>query len=479
MSWFRRQREATNQQVAASGAGGWAVDDLDQEAGYHRVGGGPGRPVPDITLEKARTNSVAGYRTNPMARAIIDTYVAFCVGDSGVSLEVADPLVRQVAEAHWNDPKVSLGTRQELELRSHLLYGESCYEALVGAVTGVTRWSPIDPSRVREVRIGTGNAWWPTELVIGARGADMVAKQIITADDTTELLTGEVLWWISGQTLNTDLRGLPFLTPVLDWLDSYDQVLSNLIDRTALARYLVWDVELKGSDQTAIDAWVAARGGRHAPRSGTIEVHNESVTWKPQSAPSGVAEDATTAGSVLTVVAGGAGLAKTWLADPEDANKATSVSMAEPIRRRVGAVQNLWIARQTEMVRFAVDQAVAAGRLPATVTLDTEAGPVTKRAAETVQVRGPQIAASDAQITARVMVQLSTALETMVANRFMTPEAAQVAAQKAWEDYLGVPYRPELGRPDTNVDDVATAVDTAPTTDRLAALAALLEETPA
>ena len=133
MSWFRRQREATNQQVAASGAGGWAVDDIDREAGYHRVGAAPGRPVPDITLEKAHTNSVAGYRTNPMARAIIDTYVAFCVGDSGVSLEVADPLVREVAEAHWNDPKVALGTRQELELRSHLLYGESCYEALVGA----------------------------------------------------------------------------------------------------------------------------------------------------------------------------------------------------------------------------------------------------------------------------------------------------------------------------------------------------------
>ena len=479
MSWFRRAREATSQQVAASGASGWAADDIDREVGYRRAGTGPGRPVPDITLERARVGSVAGYRTNPMARAIIDTYVAFCVGDSGVSLEVADPLVREVAEAHWNDPRVSIGTRQELELRSHLLLGESCYEALVGQVTGVTRWSPIDPSRVREVRTGTGNVWWPTELVIGAQGSDQIVRQIIAPDDVTELLTGEVLWWISGQTLNTDQRGLPFLAPILDWLDSYDQVLSNLIDRTALARYLVWDVELTGASPDAINEFVAQRGGRHAPRSGTIEVHNESVKWTPKSAESGGYEDKVTAGTVLTVVAGGAGLARTWLADPEDANKATSVSMAEPIRRRVGAVQNLWIRRQTEMVRFAVDQAVAAGRLPATVTLDTEAGPVTKRAAEAVQVRGPQIAASDAQITARVMVQLSTALETMVANRFMTPEAAQVAAQKAWEDYLGVPYRPELGRPDTNVDEVATAVDSAPTTDRLAALAALLQEAPA
>ena len=104
-------------------------------------------------------------------------------------------------------------------------------------------------------------------------------------------------------------------------------------------------------------------GGRHAPAPGRSRSTTRSVTWKPQSAPSGVAEDATTAGSVLTVVAGGAGLAKTWLADPGTPTRPPA--SAWPNRSAgVGAVQNLWIARQTEMVRFAVDQAVAAGPAP-------------------------------------------------------------------------------------------------------------------
>lgn len=479
MSWFRRVREATSQQVATSGASGWAVDDLDKEPGYRRLTGGSGRPVPEWTLEKGRIHSVAGYRTNPMARAVIDTYVAFCVGDSGVSLEVSHPQVREVAHAFWSDPRVDLAGRQELALRSHLILGESCYETMVGEATGVTRISPIDPSRVVSVSLDSGNPWWPGELTIRHRGMDETQLSIVAVDEVSGLLSGQALWWISGQTLETDTRGMPFLTPILDWLDSYDQVLSNLIDRTALARYLVWDVELTGMDQTGIDNWVAARGGKHAPRSGTIEVHNESVKWKQQAADAGSYEDKNTAGQILTVVAGGAGLAKTWLADPEDANKATSASMAEPIRRRVGAVQNAWIRRQTEMVRFAVDQAVAAGRLPATVTIETDGGPVQQAASHTVQVRGPQIAAADAQVSARVLVQLSNAVETMLASGVITKEAASVMVKKGWEDYMGVPYRPELGTPDANVDTVADHVDTSQQANRMATLAALLSEVPA
>lgn len=479
MSWFRRVKEATSQQVATSGASGWAVDDLDKEPGYRRLTGGSGRPVPEWTLEKGRIHSVAGYRSNPMARAIVDTYVAFCVGDSGVSLEVADPQVREVAQAFWSDPRVDLAARQELGLRSHLLMGESCYETMVGEATGVTRISPIDPSRVVSVNLDGGNPWWPGELTIRHRGMDETSLQIVAADEVSGLLSGQALWWISGQTLETDTRGLPFLTPILDWLDSYDMVLSNLIDRTALARYLVWDVELAGMDQKGIDDWVAARGGKHAPRSGTIEVHNESVKWSQKSADAGSYEDKNTAGSILTVVAGGAGLARTWLADPEDSNKATSVSMAEPIRRRVGAVQNAWIKRQTEMVRFAVDQAVAVGRLPQMVTVQTDGGPVLQPASQTVQVRGPQIAAADAQVSARVLVQLSTAVETMLAAGVMTREAATAMVKKGWENFMGVPYRPELGTPDASVDNVADHVDSTQQANRMATLAALLSEVPA
>jgi hypothetical protein len=239
-------------------------------------------------------------------------------------------------------------------------------------------------------------------------------------------------------------------------------VLSNLIDRTALARYLVWDVTVQGG-QTEVDAFVAARGGTHVPRSGSVEVHNASVTWEPKTASSGSFEDVKASQSVMTNIAAGAGLAKTWLAEPEDANKATSQTLAEPVRRRVGGLQQLWLAQQTELCRFAVDRAVAAGRLRATVeTTDPKTGQtIEKPAAQSVIVTGPEIAAADAQLNAQVLLNLSTGLEKLVQIGALTTTTASMAARKAWEDYMGIPYRAELDKPDANPDDVAQAVDDA------------------
>ena len=78
--WFapaRRATEATAEQVIATGAmvGTYGRDPIDGDYGY-RSASGPGRQVPYWTQEKARTYSVAAYRSNPMAAAIVDTYTA-------------------------------------------------------------------------------------------------------------------------------------------------------------------------------------------------------------------------------------------------------------------------------------------------------------------------------------------------------------------------------------------------------------------
>ncbi|MGE3836123.1 MAG: hypothetical protein AB7H43_15265, partial [Acidimicrobiia bacterium] len=393
--------------------------------------------------------------------AIIDTYTAFCVGDSGVSLQCSSDEVRPVAERFWNDPRNRVGALQDPMLRDHLLMGETALEMMVGPTTGVVRYSPIDPTRIVGVELDRGNPLWPSRLHIRQAASDPLQLDIAQPDDVTGLFAGEVMFWASFKALLTDRRGSPFLTPIIDWLDSYDSVLQNLIDRTALARYLVLDVTLQGADQAKIDEWVAARGGLQAPRSGTVEVHNESVTWDAKTAQTGSYEDTNTAKSVLTSVASGAGLAKTWLAEPEDANRATSLTMGEPVRRRVAGVQKVWLSYQTDLVRFNVDQAVAAGRLARTVRVPglDGAGQRDVSPAETVSVTGPTVAAGDAQITAEVLVSLSQSLEGLVAKGLLTADAAVVATRKAWEDYMGIPYSPDLGKPDASVDDVATHID--------------------
>ena len=461
----RRIIEATADQVVATGGGYLAGgrDPIDGDVGYRRAGSSS-REVPYWTRERARTYSVTAYRANPMATSIIDTYTAFCVGDSGVKWQASNPAVAEVVREFWDDPMVRLGEIQDLMLRSQLLMGEKLLELMVGEQSGVVRIAPVDPQHICDVVCRGGNPLWPAQIELPplSSGGDERRWDVVQVDDATGLRTGQCMFWAPWRTLDTDTRGMPFLTPVLDWLDSYDTVLSNLIDRTALARYLVWDVTVQGG-QPEVNTFVADRGGLHVPPSGSVEVHNEGVKWEAKTVSTGAMEDAAANQSVLTNIASGAGLAKTWLAEPDGANRATSLTMAEPVRRRVGGVQKVWLQQIQELVRFAVDRAVEAKRIPAMVdATDPRTGAVTQiRASQAVIVTGPEVAASDSQLTAQVLLNLSTGLSSMVDAGILSKDAAAIAARKAWEDYVGVPYTADLDSPDANPEDVATAVEDA------------------
>jgi hypothetical protein len=467
MGWFNftgRALEATPEQVIATGAmaGTYGRDPIDGDVGY-RPAGSAGRAVPYWTQERARTNSVASYRMNPMCASIVDTYTAFCVGDSGVKLQCTNDAVRVVADEFWTDPANRLPLDQEINLRSQILMGETVLGLAAGPVSGAVRFGPVDPINIADVLLRHGNPMWPQALLLRPAPGEMHYRQwpVVQVNDETGLREGRAMFWTPWKTINTDVRSMPYLTSILDWLDNYDMILSNMMDRTALARYLTFDVTIKGGKQPDVDAFVAARGGTHLPPSGSMEVHTDAVEIKPMNASTGAYEDTRASQTVLTSIAAGAGLAKTWLAEPEDANRATALTMAEPVRRRVGGVQKVWLQYQTELVRFAVDQAVAARRIPRMVeSTDPRTGQRTMvPASQTVMVTGPEVAAADAQLTAQVLLNLSTGLEKLVTIKALTPEAAAMAARKGWEDYVGVPYEASLGQPGANPDDVATHVD--------------------
>lgn len=458
-----RGTEASLEQLVVSGAAGgqYAIDPIDGDRGFRRIGEGT-RETPGWTLEKQRAYSVAAYRLNPMARAIIDTYTAFVVGDSGLTIQCGNADVMKVATEFWTDPRNQLDKIQERMFRDHMLMGETALEMMVGPLTGVTRFSPVATVRIASVGLQDGNPLWPASLAISTPGADTISKSVVAIDDMTGLRTGQMQWWASWKTTLEDRRGQPFLGPILDQLDDYDMIMSNLVDRTSLARYLVWDVEMTGAGETEITDFIKARGGTHIPRSGSIEVHNEAIKWTAHTASTGAAEDSIAGTSILTSIASGAGLAKHWLADPDNANRATSLSMAEPVLRRVGGVQNLWLSYMTELVRFAVDQAVAAGRLPAKVPATSvssgEAGDEMVTPSETVRITGPEIAVAEATVVATTILKLSQGVDTMLANGTLSLAAGKVMIQKAWEQYVGVPYTPELDGPEANVADIEQAI---------------------
>lgn len=451
--------------MSGGGLGSYGIDPIDGDVGYRRAGRNYRREIPPWTREKSRDYAVTSYRTNPMCTAVLDTYTSFCVGDSGVSPTVTDDRVREVVEEFWNDPANRLGDIQEMMLRSHMLWGEMLLEMMVGAQSGAVRFCPYEPAQIVDVHTYKGNPLWIDTVVMPPKDdseGDNQRWKVVRVNDDSGLREGEAFFWVPWRALLTDTRCGPFIAPILDWLDNYDTVLSNLMDRTELARYAAFDVTVQDDGSgDAVNKYIAGRGGRTLPPSGSIEVHNQSVEWKPLQVSSGADEDSKTAGAILTNVASGSGLARTWLADPEDANRATSQTMAEPVRRRVGGLQRVWLSQMTELCRFAVDRAVAAKRLDATVTVkDPRTGAEKEMpAAQSVIVTGPAISAEDAQFTANVLLNLSTGLEKLQQIGALSEEAVKLAAQKAWEGYMGVPFRPELASSTANVDDIATHVD--------------------
>jgi hypothetical protein len=338
-----------------------------------------------------------------------------------------------------------MGGIQELLFRDGMIMGETCLR-LIEFGGGRVRFAPVAVSAIQDVTMIMGNTMWPDTLIFDNNISPNLS--VVRINDETGLREGEAFFWAPYKTLTTDIRSMPFLAPIIDWLDSYDTVMSNMIDRTALARYLVWDVTVTGG-QDAVDQFIAARGGTSIPRSGTIEVHNESVVWEPKTVSTGAQEDSVAGQSIMTLIAGGAGLSKTWLAEPEGANRATSLSMAEPVRRRVQGVQRQWLGQMQELVRFVVDRAVANGKIPAEVTsVDEKTGQEKKiPASQSVTVTGPEVAAADSQITAQVLLNLSTGLQNLVGTGSLSAKAGEVAARKAWEDYVGIPYTADLDDP--------------------------------
>jgi len=59
-----------------------------------------------------------------------------------------------------------------------------------------------------------------------------------------------------------------------------------------------------------------------------------------------------------------------------------------------------------------------------------------------VTVTGPQVAAADAKIMAEVMHKLTLSIKE--AGPVLSPEAGAELIKKAWEDFMGTPWRPEL-----------------------------------
>lgn len=155
-------------------------------------------------------------------------------------------------------------------------------------------------------------------------------------------------------------RGRSDMLSLIDWVDAYDQLLFNEVDRGLLLKAFIWDVSLEGYNDNQIAEYKKANP---QPRPGAVRYHNNRVVWQAVTPDLKAADSKEAADLILSYIATGARLPKTWLAGTMDVNKATAQELSTPALVRLSGRQKLikWII--FHILTFVLDQAEIKGTI--------------------------------------------------------------------------------------------------------------------
>ena len=350
------------------------------------------RELPALTTQRAINLAWSLYESNPLAHGIIETIKDHVVG-KGFEVHASSEEAQKVIDKHWNDYINNWDLKQHDRVRDLALFGELLLLAFVNEADGRVRLSSVDPGFIRAAYTRPDNPEVVDTIIVNSKrhsdtrdvlASDKIYKVIQEDEDigspTYGLLTGNkpdetfsvpgskkvhlydgCCFYFTINRVTGAIRGRSDIMSAIDWIDAHDQILFNFVDRTLLMNCFVWDVTLKGANQTQIEAWQA----RHAttPKPGTVNVHNEGEEWDEVS-PKMNQQDfsiqqSTVKGQSLAAV----GLPPHWFGE-SDVNRASAENISLPALTRLKARQ-LYIKYLIEyVIQFVLDCAVAKGTLP-------------------------------------------------------------------------------------------------------------------
>ena len=157
-----------------------------------------------------------------------------------------------------------------------------------------------------------------------------------------------------------DHRGRSDLLGQIDWLDAYDEVLFNELDRIGYLRAFVWDVTLSGADPAAVKEYEKTFT---PPAPNSTFVHNDSVKLEAKSPSLQAADTSESARLLRNHVLGGSTTPEHWFGGGGDVNRAAASEMGEPTFKIYTGRQNfLKLALEVTYQNHVVSRAM---RMPA------------------------------------------------------------------------------------------------------------------
>lgn len=375
---------------------------------YRRLTGGE-RDLTPMAQDRAREVAFYLWERNPLAKRLTELMVDFVVGD-GIAFAAPDERVEAVIDTFWHDPAMRLDLRHRDFVRDLSITGELAVRLFPGLRP---RIGYIGQERIKDVQQDPDNLLIDTAVVLRQTAGQPERTLRVAnppADDPDDgLREGDVLYY-SVNRLTTGSRGRPDLLALADFIDGYDQVLWNTVERTGFLNAFVWDVTLTGADKAEVQEWIAAHPA--APAPGTQRVHNEKEVWDSKAPALGASEIETVARLVKNTVLGGAGVPEGWFGDGDSANRATLAAQGDPTYKMLAARQRYVRFMLEDLLAWVVDSAIAAGALPSSVD-------------RTVVVMLPDPNDKDAKGIAGALQPLASALGSAVDAEFISTEHAR------------------------------------------------------
>ena len=446
-------------------------DTIDPDDPYFRRLTDNRRDLNPLKHERAQDISLHLWRSNPMAKRMIEMIVDFTVGADGIEIVAASDATQRVIDDFWNDPVMELAHRHRGLVRDLSIYGELAFRKNVNDVSKRMRVGYIDVRRIEDILPDPDNMLVDRTMLIrrsGMNPEEVALVRWVDGEDATAAGTDVSGSWqgdgfyfginrITGQH-----RGNPDLLALADWVDGYDQLLFNALERSGLINAFIYDVTLTGADDGAVDTWMQKHGT--PPPPGTVRVHNEKETWQAV-APNLATGDVTEIGrAVKNMALGGAGLPEAWFAEGDSANRATLAAQGDPTYKMLKSRQQE-VERMFERIIAVGIQEATGGRIPTDSDLD-------------FQIVLPDLDATDTSEIATALPQVASAMTTAIAEELIDTKSARslflaVAAQ------LGVDLDPQEVEKQIEAEAAERKADEEARNAELAAMAATLGGPPA
>ena len=339
---------------------------VDADDHMYRSLTGSNRDLTPVTQDRMINIAAYLYDTNLAAGWMVDTTKNYVIGD-GVTYTAENRDVKAVLDDHWKDPINKWELYQDTACIELAVYGEQCWPVFVNDQTGKVRLGYIAPSNIAKIETDPGNCKQSIGVKLKGKGGrpGMKLKVIIQGDDDDllskqaakyrETFTDGECFLYQINKLSDTTRGRSDLFRPADWLDGYEQMLFNVMERPAHLNNYIWDVEMEGAGEPEIAAFLKKL---KPPKPGSTRVHNEKVKWAAV-APDLKGKDSETVTRVIkNHILGGKGFPEHWFGSGGDVNRATAAEMGDPTYKMLSSRRRYFKAILMDVFTYVIRQAI-------------------------------------------------------------------------------------------------------------------------